>query len=401
MERRRLAGSLFCKVFEGNGRAGGTPALRQLCKQRHFRVSGGDEGRFRESRMGWLKRIALGLGVVLVLIVLALAGLIVSDRLAQPPAADARILLAKAARYHARIRAGRFRRAAYHRPPPTPTSPSALASRTPRTISPPSRTSRWPPAARWRRPSGPKAAITDYLVHLLRVWETVNARYDADLPADVRRVLEAYADGVNYYAALHPDQVARRTAAVDGQGHRRRLCLQVTVLLRPRRRAAKRSPRHPTAGRRAAGRLEWRGRRAVALRGRRHPPAGQFASALYRPGRLVRGGAGERRRLACGRRLLSGLAVHAARPQCASGLGEHGQRARPGRCLPADAQPGESQPVSARRPVARLREERRGDPGEALGPALLDASIATRPVVRAWPGAEDRSRRLRHPLSPA
>ncbi len=53
---------------------------------------------------------------------------------------------------------------------------------------------------------GIKAAPTDYIVHLMRVWETVNAKY-ASLPADLRAVLEAYADGVNYYAVLHPDKV--------------------------------------------------------------------------------------------------------------------------------------------------------------------------------------------------
>jgi penicillin amidase/acyl-homoserine-lactone acylase len=52
---------------------------------------------------------------------------------------------------------------------------------------------------------GIDAAKTDYLVHLMRVWETVNAGY-AKLPADVRKVCEAYAAGVSYYAALHPEQ---------------------------------------------------------------------------------------------------------------------------------------------------------------------------------------------------
>ncbi len=54
---------------------------------------------------------------------------------------------------------------------------------------------------------GQQAAVSDYLVHLMRVWETVEARYDSDLSPEVRRVIEAYADGVNYYAALHPDRV--------------------------------------------------------------------------------------------------------------------------------------------------------------------------------------------------
>jgi len=52
---------------------------------------------------------------------------------------------------------------------------------------------------------GIDAAKTDYLVHLMRVWETVNAGY-AKLPADVRKVCETYAAGVSYYAALHPEQ---------------------------------------------------------------------------------------------------------------------------------------------------------------------------------------------------
>ena len=64
---------------------------------------------------------------------------------------------------------------------------------------------------------GRKAAVADYLVHFLRVWETVNAKYESDLPADVRKVLEAYADGVNYYAALHQDKVIRGVLPFTGK----------------------------------------------------------------------------------------------------------------------------------------------------------------------------------------
>ena len=64
---------------------------------------------------------------------------------------------------------------------------------------------------------GRKAAVSDYLVHFLRVWETVNAKYESDLPADVRKVLEAYADGVNYYAALHRDQVIAGVVPFTGK----------------------------------------------------------------------------------------------------------------------------------------------------------------------------------------
>jgi penicillin amidase/acyl-homoserine-lactone acylase len=64
---------------------------------------------------------------------------------------------------------------------------------------------------------GPKAAVTDYLVHLFRVWEIVNARYERDLPPDVRQVMEAYADGVNYFAALHPGQTMRGALPLTGR----------------------------------------------------------------------------------------------------------------------------------------------------------------------------------------
>jgi penicillin amidase/acyl-homoserine-lactone acylase len=50
----------------------------------------------------------------------------------------------------------------------------------------------------------------------MRVWETVNGKY-ATLPADLRRVLEAYADGVNYYAALNPSRVKPHLLPLTGK----------------------------------------------------------------------------------------------------------------------------------------------------------------------------------------
>ncbi len=64
---------------------------------------------------------------------------------------------------------------------------------------------------------GERAAVTDYLVNLIGVWETVERRYESDLSPEVRRVIEAYADGVNYYAALHPEQVIPGTLPVTGR----------------------------------------------------------------------------------------------------------------------------------------------------------------------------------------
>lgn len=57
------------------------------------------------------------------------------------------------------------------------------------------------------RVRGRDAAASDYLVHLFGIPERVAARYATDLPPDVRALAEAYADGLNHYAALHPDAV--------------------------------------------------------------------------------------------------------------------------------------------------------------------------------------------------
>ncbi len=64
---------------------------------------------------------------------------------------------------------------------------------------------------------GRKAAPSDYLVHLLRVWESVHERYERDLAPDTRALLEAYAAGLNHYAALHPDDAEPILFPVTGK----------------------------------------------------------------------------------------------------------------------------------------------------------------------------------------
>ena len=64
---------------------------------------------------------------------------------------------------------------------------------------------------------GERAAVSDYLVNLMGIWETVDTRYESDLSPEVRVVIEAYADGVNYYAALHPETVVERFLPVTGK----------------------------------------------------------------------------------------------------------------------------------------------------------------------------------------
>ncbi|MGD0143134.1 MAG: penicillin acylase family protein [Rhizomicrobium sp.] len=146
-------------------------------------------------------------GIALVVIVLAGLGfVIVSDRLAQPAPPDPATLIAKAARYDVHILRDNFGVPhvfghrdvdvafgfgfAHSEDDFATLQDVALATR-----------------GQLAATEGIKAATTDYIVHLLRVWETVDARYAKDLPADVRAVAEAYADGVNYYAALHPGKV--------------------------------------------------------------------------------------------------------------------------------------------------------------------------------------------------
>lgn len=64
---------------------------------------------------------------------------------------------------------------------------------------------------------GELAAVSDYLVNLMGIWETVETRYESDLSPEVRAVIEAYADGVNYYAALHPEKAVPGTPPATGK----------------------------------------------------------------------------------------------------------------------------------------------------------------------------------------
>jgi len=58
--------------------------------------------------------------------------------------------------------------------------------------------------ARYR---GKSAAPADYLVQLLNVWQTLDARYQREVPEEVKAIARAYAAGANLYAANNPDNV--------------------------------------------------------------------------------------------------------------------------------------------------------------------------------------------------
>lgn len=67
------------------------------------------------------------------------------------------------------------------------------------------------------RYKGASAAPTDYIVSLLDVWGTVERRYETDIPADIKAIAEAYAAGLNLYAAEHPDETWTGLAPFTGQ----------------------------------------------------------------------------------------------------------------------------------------------------------------------------------------
>ena len=53
---------------------------------------------------------------------------------------------------------------------------------------------------------GRGGAPNDYMVQLLRIPDVVDAGYERDLRPETRALCEAYAEGINHYAALHPDE---------------------------------------------------------------------------------------------------------------------------------------------------------------------------------------------------
>ena len=54
--------------------------------------------------------------------------------------------------------------------------------------------------------NGRDAATVDFLIQWLGIWETIEANYETDLKPETRAYIDAFVDGINYYAALHPEQ---------------------------------------------------------------------------------------------------------------------------------------------------------------------------------------------------
>ena len=163
--------------------------------------------------MRWIVRGLIGL---VVLVILAAAGLLVLDLPNQPGKADTAALIARADRYDVQIRRDAW--GVPHILGKTNADAAfglafAHAEDDFATIQEVTLATRGKLAAE----KGLKAAPTDFIVSLLGVWKAVDAGYDRDLPADVRAVLEGYADGINLYGAQHPDQVAPGLLPVSGR----------------------------------------------------------------------------------------------------------------------------------------------------------------------------------------
>jgi acyl-homoserine-lactone acylase len=163
-----------------------------------------------------MRYLKIGAAALVALVLVGMTAVIIQDRLSQPTAPDRKSLIAQAARYHARIQRDRY--GVPHISGPTDPDVAfglgfAHSEDDFATIQESALTTRGQLAS----VAGAKGAVTDYLVRLLKVHETVASQYDIALPADARAVMQAYADGVNYYAALHPEKVQRGLLPMTGQ----------------------------------------------------------------------------------------------------------------------------------------------------------------------------------------
>ncbi|MDG0978838.1 MAG: penicillin acylase family protein [Halieaceae bacterium] len=59
------------------------------------------------------------------------------------------------------------------------------------------------------RYNGADAAPADYMIQWLGVREWVNSGYDNQISPEARALVQAYADGLNHFAAKHPDRIER------------------------------------------------------------------------------------------------------------------------------------------------------------------------------------------------
>lgn len=64
---------------------------------------------------------------------------------------------------------------------------------------------------------GLDAAPNDYMVHLLRIEDQVDANYETGIDGETRALLNGYAAGLNYYAALHEEEALPGLFPISGR----------------------------------------------------------------------------------------------------------------------------------------------------------------------------------------
>ena len=53
--------------------------------------------------------------------------------------------------------------------------------------------------------NGLDAVTTDYLIHWLEIWDSIDKYYDSELSEHTKEYLNAFVDGLNFYASKHPE----------------------------------------------------------------------------------------------------------------------------------------------------------------------------------------------------
>ena len=64
---------------------------------------------------------------------------------------------------------------------------------------------------------GKDAAPTDFIVKWLDIWGTIESGYETQLGEASKAYLEAFAQGLNYYASIHPEEVSLDVLPVTAQ----------------------------------------------------------------------------------------------------------------------------------------------------------------------------------------
>ena len=64
---------------------------------------------------------------------------------------------------------------------------------------------------------GKGAAVNDYYVHLMDIWNHVDSNYSSDVPDDVKALCDGYAAGINLFLQDHPERGRKKIFPVNGK----------------------------------------------------------------------------------------------------------------------------------------------------------------------------------------